>query len=263
MSATSQNGYIANDRTLIASVPVPGGKLAMRKGDVATVLQYVAGQFHAKVEPLVWPGCWGYAERPIRGSSTELSNHASGTAIDLNAPQHPLAAKGTFTEKEVQTIRGILVFCEGAVRWGGDYTKRKDEMHFEIVKGLGDVARIAQKIRGVPPTKGSSPVSPAKDSTLSMWCVNYAAQGNAVNAECLGDARQVMAIAAYLAPELKATQTAWEHYASIGDWERAGDLLFYAVRVIQSRGGLAQDGIFGPQTAEFLRTKGNWNVKKA
>lgn len=264
MSATSQNGYTANDRSLITSVPAPGGNLAVRKGDVATVLQYVAGQFHAKVEPLVWPGCWGYAERTIRGSSTDLSNHASGTAIDLNAPQHPLGATGTFSANEVQAIRGILVFCDGVVRWGGDYSKRKDEMHFEIVKGLAEVARIAEKIRGVPPAKGGTVGVPPKDTTLSIWCVNYAAQGNPISGECLGDARQVMSIAGHFDPAVaKNTQPAWAHYAETGDWERAGDLLFYAVRIIQSHGGLVQDGIFGPQTAAFLHSQGSWNVKKA
>ena len=50
--ATSQNHYRANHRSLIASYAVPGGKLAMRKGDVATVLAYVAKHFHFEVEAL-------------------------------------------------------------------------------------------------------------------------------------------------------------------------------------------------------------------
>jgi len=260
MSATSQNGYIANDRSLITSISVPGGKLAMREGDVATILQYVAGQFHAKVEPLVWPGCWGYAERPIRGSSTELSNHASGTAIDLNAPQHPLGEKGTFTTAQVATIHSILSFLEGAVRWGGDYTKRKDEMHFEIVKGLADIARIAKKIKGTPPAKGGTPGTPA-DTTLSIWCVQHAAAGNPISAVCLHDAQQVMATARALNPALAATEKAWQHYIDTQDWERAGDLLFYAVRVLQSLGGLTQDGIFGPKTADYLRRRAGYTIK--
>ena len=144
--ATSQNGYRANDRSLIASYKVPGGKLAMRKGDVATVLSYVANRFHSEVEPLKWPGNWGYAERKIRGGSS-LSNHASGTAIDLNAPAHYLGARGTFSAKQVRAIRRILNDCGGVVRWGGDYRGRKDEMHFEINAGTAAVARVAKAIR--------------------------------------------------------------------------------------------------------------------
>lgn len=144
--ATSQNGYRANDRSLIVSISVPGGKLAVRKGDVAVIMQYIAEQFHATVEPLKWPGNWGYAERKIRGGSS-LSNHASGTAIDLNAPRHYLGAVGTFTSSQVRAIRKILSACEGTIRWGGDYRGRKDEMHFEINAGTAKVAKVAKKLR--------------------------------------------------------------------------------------------------------------------
>lgn len=147
--ATSQNGYRANDRSLIASYAVPGGKLAMRKGDVATVLAYVAKRFHSEVEALKWPGNWGYAERPIRGSSTTLSNHASGTAIDLNAPAHPLGipAERNFSTSQISKIRKIVADCDGVVRWGGSYSGRKDPMHFEINKGTAAVRALAKKIR--------------------------------------------------------------------------------------------------------------------
>ena len=151
--AVSQNGYRANDRSLIVSISVPGGKLAVRKGDVAVIMQYIAEQFHAIVEPLKWPGNWGYAERKIRGGSS-LSNHASGTAIDLNAPRHYLGAVGTFTSSQVRAIRKILSACEGTIRWGGDYRGRKDEMHFEINAGTAKVARVAKKLR--PKLQGPS-----------------------------------------------------------------------------------------------------------
>lgn len=146
----SQNGWIANDRTLIESCTVPGGLLPVRKGPAGDLLVYVATQFHGRVERLVWPGCWGYAERTIIGS-TQLSNHASGTAIDLNAPQHPLGAVGTFTTPQVGAIRQILTECGGVIRWGGDYVSRKDEMHFEINAGPDAVAAAAAKLS---PRKG-------------------------------------------------------------------------------------------------------------
>jgi len=149
--ATSQNGWSANDRSVIASYQLPGGKVAMRKGDVSVVLIWVAQRFHESVEKLVWPGNWGYAERPIRGSATTLSNHSSGTALDLNAPRHPLAKVGTFNAAQVRAVRSILDYCEGVVRWGGDYSGRKDEMHFEINANAAAVRRIADKIRAGTP----------------------------------------------------------------------------------------------------------------
>lgn len=161
--ATSQNGYRANDRSLIASYSIPGGKVALRKGDVATVLVYFAKRFHSEVEPLKWPGNWGYAERKIRGSSTTLSNHASGTALDLNAPQHPLGKVGTFSSGQVRVIDKILADCDGVLRHGKNYNGRKDEMHVEINKGTAAVAALAKAIRAgkKPGPSGGATASPS------------------------------------------------------------------------------------------------------
>ena len=159
--AVSQNGWKANDRSLIASYSVPGGRISMRKGDVATILVYVAKRFHSEVENLIWPGNWGYAERPIRGSRT-TSNHASGTAIDLNAPRHPLGKRGTFSKSQVRKIKKILADCGGVVRWGGNYSGRKDEMHFEINAGSARVREVARAIRAgkKPGPSGGATASP-------------------------------------------------------------------------------------------------------
>lgn len=159
----SQNGWSANDRSVIASYQLPGGRVALRKGDVSVVLLWVANRFHETVEPLRWPGVWGYAERAIRGSSSTLSNHASGTALDLNAPTHVLGKRGTFSTLDVRAIRAILSYCEGVVRWGGDYTGRADEMHFEIVGNGAAVRRIADKIRN---RNAPAAVVPAKTPSL-------------------------------------------------------------------------------------------------
>lgn len=143
----SQNGWTASpDRAdigvrpfSVAGIEFPGG---VRGGGVAMVLTYLVSAFHTRVEPLVAGWCWGYAYRPIVGSQT-VSNHASGTAVDINAPRHPLGVKNTFTPAKVKAIRAILRELEGVVRWGGDYSGRVDEMHFEITGTLADVDRVA------------------------------------------------------------------------------------------------------------------------
>lgn len=150
--AVSQNGWSVISSSQLNKNPFPGTNIVpvpgVRIGDVATVLHYVGTQFNNRVEKLVNPGCWGYANRPIAGS-TATSNHASGTAIDLNAPKHPMGKANTFTTAQVAQIRQILAFLEGAVRWGGDYA-RKDDMHFEINANSATVTRIANKIKGNP-----------------------------------------------------------------------------------------------------------------
>lgn len=148
--ATSENGWRVDfsgrrqDQSPIAArVTAPHGVL---RGDVAIVLHYVAGRFHAEVERLHQGWCWGWYVRRIAGSSS-YSNHSSGTAIDLNAPDHPAGATGTFSRAQRAAIDHILHACHGVVRWGGHFTGAKDEMHFEINKGKAAVAALADKIK--------------------------------------------------------------------------------------------------------------------
>jgi hypothetical protein len=146
--ATSQNGWPVatagqQDTSTVAGVTFPNGVL---RGDVATVLHYVARRFHAEVEPLHAGWCWGWFVKNVAGS-TSISNHASGTAIDFNAPAHPLGAAGTFSSTKQAAIHRIIADCDGVVRWGGDYSGRKDEMHFEINKGAAAVKALATRIR--------------------------------------------------------------------------------------------------------------------
>lgn len=131
---TSQNGWKANERGLCTWYHIPGTnvELLLRKGPAGEALAEFARAFHKHVEPIRDPGCWSYASRTIRGSSSTLSNHASGTAIDLNAPRHPLGKRGTFTPAQRAQLRQLLNAAGGAIRWGGDYTGRADEMHFEV-----------------------------------------------------------------------------------------------------------------------------------
>jgi hypothetical protein len=66
----------------------------------------------------------------VRGSTDKLSNHASGTAVDLNARLHPLGKRGTFPAEKVPMIRALAK--KYGLFWGGDYKNRADEQHFEI-----------------------------------------------------------------------------------------------------------------------------------
>lgn len=172
----SQNGWAANDASLCATYTVPGSlvKLRLRRGDVATVLLYVAQRFDDEVEdidtaktfiedaapsikggePSILRDDWSYAERPVRGSNVTLSNHASGTAIDLNATQHPRGVKGTFTATQKSRVTRILAALvdpatgRKVVRWGENYQVAPvDGMHFEIDADAAAVERVAMRIR--------------------------------------------------------------------------------------------------------------------
>jgi hypothetical protein len=136
--ASSQNGWPASDepRTIgIESYLVPGTKIYIRcSKKVAPLLINFCAEFNGEVEKLEGGALddWGYAYRPIRGQEDagNLSNHASGTAVDLNARSHPLGKRNTFTDQQEAKIRALAV--KYGLRWGGDYKNRADEMHFEI-----------------------------------------------------------------------------------------------------------------------------------
>ena len=161
MAVTSQNGYLANDPSITSVYTVPGvekAKFRFRTGDTAVVLCEFIRRYNLEVAPIDGPVLddWSFAERPIRGSSTELSNHASGTAVDLNAIDHPLGHYGTFSTAELAALRRLLSFFEGVLRWGGDYTGRKDEMHVEINADWPAVTRVANKIRSLAATPAAT-----------------------------------------------------------------------------------------------------------
>lgn len=165
--AVSQNGWPAytsgTNPNLVAIEEVAG---RVRAGDVATIFQHFNVRFHREVEAITEAAGqpqddWGFAARPIRGG-VATSNHASGTAEDLNATRHPLGKVGTFNATQRAALRRLLNDFGGVIRWGGDYSGRKDEMHFEInvPPGSAAVANLANLIRshgGPGSIHGSAP----------------------------------------------------------------------------------------------------------
>jgi len=142
----SHNGWPASKdqgEIDIVSIPIEGTKLKVRCAKaVAPLIAGFCKEFHELIEPIDEGALddWGYAFRDIRGIPGKLSNHSSGTAIDLNATQHPLGKVGTFPAEKVPMIRALAK--KYGLIWGGDYQHRKDEMHFEIALGEAKVAAL-------------------------------------------------------------------------------------------------------------------------
>lgn len=153
---TSQNGWpaLATDSPTLHTWVIPARtgafRLRLRNGSAGFLLAYFALWFAERVQRVAKVADdWGYAFRTIRGDETNLSNHASGTAMDLNATRHPLGAVGTFSARKVRRIHRKLDRVR-ALRWGGDYSRRKDEMHFEIVQDLAFCERRAKRLMRTP-----------------------------------------------------------------------------------------------------------------
>jgi hypothetical protein len=163
----SQNGWqvlpTASDTTRWV-IPGTGRELNLAPGPAGFILVHLADWFHDRVERLdlgVWDE-WGWAYRAIRGAET-WSNHASGTAEDLNATRHPLgvAVADTFTATQVRRIRRRLRLYRGLIRWGGEYKFRPDGMHFEVTGAAAPVRALARMLRLTPRGRAVVRANPA------------------------------------------------------------------------------------------------------
>jgi hypothetical protein len=143
-------------------LPFPGG---VKGGDVATVLGYVATQFHYRVEPVVSGWDWGYTYKANVNNPSSLSCHASGTALDINSPEHPNGVGGTFTDAQVGEIYAILDEVQGAVDWLEGY----DEMHFEIAVDADTLADVARAL----PATGAPQAPDEGDDDMPLTEADY------------------------------------------------------------------------------------------
>jgi hypothetical protein len=81
-----------------------------------------------------WDG--GFVPRFIRGSSTTLSNHAWGTAFDINC-QWNLRGHLPALRSETGSVRELVPRAQQfGFYWGGHFSRR-DGMHFEVARVLG------------------------------------------------------------------------------------------------------------------------------
>ena len=75
-----------------------------------------------------------YAPRFVRGSRKSLSNHAFGTAFDINARWNRLGTTPALRGEEGSVRELVGIANKHGFFWGGHYKKRLDGMHFEVAK---------------------------------------------------------------------------------------------------------------------------------
>lgn len=277
---TTRNGwdvYKSYSDPNLVNFPWVTGKV--RKGDHYTVLEYIARRFNNEVEKINVAASWGHNPRPVRGYTNVWSEHATGTAIDLNAPQHPIrvAASKTFSRAQIKRIRQIMKDCHGSARWGGEWS-RPDGMHFELIGGNAKVSAMALRITGgkVTPVGKPKPVKPSKPKkTNENASIQTALKTMGLYKGVIDGLDESMQKAA-----VKAFQ---KHHGLVqdGKWEKLtqaeftlnkkvqkalrkqgyskqtvdgyyGDQTAANVRDFQRRTGLVQDGLAGPITLKKL-----------
>ena len=78
--------------------------------------------------------------RTIRGG-TRLSEHARGTAIDIDPEGNPLGSRSVRMPNYA-----IAAFRAWGFAWGGDFADRRDPMHFEAVAPIAGDRRSQGRI---------------------------------------------------------------------------------------------------------------------
>lgn len=89
---------------------------------------------------LHWDG--SFVPRFIRCSTSSLSNHAFGTAFDINADENPLGAQPALPGEKGCVFELVPIAHQFKFYWGGHFSRR-DGMHFEIAQVMTP-AEVAQ-----------------------------------------------------------------------------------------------------------------------
>lgn len=135
----SQNGWPASPNA--ASVGIRPFSFVLRgvprklmlAESVAPQLIEMIQWWDQNIEPVTQLGSWNYREIRGKEGTGVLSNHSSGTAVDINWDKHPLGAVGTIPADKAAALRAKVSSL--GLRWGGDYKRRKDEHHVEVAYG--------------------------------------------------------------------------------------------------------------------------------
>ncbi|PSR64005.1 MULTISPECIES: M15 family metallopeptidase [Nocardia] len=143
----SENGWRMCNRDACELVDGPWMDTApLRSGAPAIILGDFVRRYDREVAPVL-SEVWGWSALNNVGDS----NHLSGTAVDINAPQWAWGVR-TMPAALVDRIEALVAEYEGAVFWGR-WWDRPDEMHFQIGWPESDprLDRIVAKITNPTP----------------------------------------------------------------------------------------------------------------
>lgn len=79
---------------------------------------------------LTWAGT--FSPRMIRGSRSQVSNHAFASAFDINAAWNGLGIIPPAANRTGTVVPLVALANQHGFFWGGHYQNRKDGMHFEL-----------------------------------------------------------------------------------------------------------------------------------
>jgi hypothetical protein len=119
---------------LVSGVTPSKGRMQFHKRAVPQLLAMWAAWENAGLLDRVLTYDGAYNPRFVRGSTTDLSNHAFGTAFDINEHFNRLCAIPALAGREGSVRELVGMANEHGFFWGGNFKTRPDGMHFEVAR---------------------------------------------------------------------------------------------------------------------------------
>lgn len=113
------------------------GKIRVHKLVVEQVKALFAAWETESLMPLVLTFEGAFVPRFQRGSATKLSNHAWGTAFDINYEWNKLGVVPALRGRKGSVRELVPLANRFGFYWGGHFGSRPDGMHFEVARVLG------------------------------------------------------------------------------------------------------------------------------
>lgn len=149
-----ENGWPECDLVDCDYATIPGTtlRLPFQRGFPFIILQAFIRDLDQYIEPVMNArgisdeGSW------TEGNSVYTSNHKGATAFDYNWSDHPMGQAGAGWDgsvlidgDQVPAVNDLLVWYEGMVFWGNNWSSPKDSMHFQMgydTYGPANAARV-------------------------------------------------------------------------------------------------------------------------